>query len=216
MQNGTEDKSNIPARSNDDVLPPLAVRLTMKVMRLIFTGKMFAYSFVPFPPFKLLTFDNTVGWFVAYSAIVSIWGFAVWMERGYRHKINLLPPRCTKIRCSRCNTRIRSPNWFKYKNWLYFFLLYVSLTISNLRIQLASFMTEMSRRGISVPGTKDPGKRDYLGLIIPMRFIGAFIHYMTANLFKEYYLHNGPLEKNDRRSTDEKTSENETLYLNLD
>ena len=72
-------------------------------------------------------------------------------------------------------------------------------------------MTEMSRRGISVPGTEDPSKRDYLGLIIPMRFIGAFIHYMTANLFKEYYLHNGPLEKNDRPSTDEKTSENETL-----
>lgn len=109
------------------------------------------------------------------------------------------------------NTRIRSPNWFKYKNWLYFFLLYVSLTTSNLIIQLASFMTEMSRRGISVPGTEDPSKRDYLGLIIPMRFIGAFIHYMTANLFKEYYLHNGPLEKNDRPSTDEKTSENETL-----
>ncbi|CAD6649821.1 HN1_G0024860.mRNA.1.CDS.1 [Saccharomyces cerevisiae] len=211
MQNGTEDKSNIPARSNDDVLPPLAVRLTMKVMRLIFIGKMFEYSFVPFLPFSLLTFDSNVGWFIAYSAIVSIWGFAVWMERAYRNKINLQPPRCTKIICSRCNTRIKSPKWFKYKNWLYFFLLYVSLTTSNLIIQLASFITEMSRQGISVPGMKKPDNTDYSVLIMSMRIIGALIHYMTAHLFKEYYLHNGPLEKNDRTSTDEKTSENETL-----
>ncbi|CAI5006151.1 CFC_HP_G0006680.mRNA.1.CDS.1 [Saccharomyces cerevisiae] len=139
-------------------------------MRLIFIAKMLQYSFLPFSPFNLLNFDNSisVSWFITYSVIVSIWGFAVWIEGAYRHKINLQPPRCTKIRCSRCNTRIRSPNWFKYKNWLYFFLLYVSLTTSNLIIQLASFMTEMSRRGISVPGTKKPGNRVYLSVIILM------------------------------------------------
>ncbi|CAI6456147.1 AKR_HP2_G0026250.mRNA.1.CDS.1 [Saccharomyces cerevisiae] len=139
-------------------------------MRLIFIAKMLQYSFLPFSPFNLLNFDNSisVSWFIAYSAIVSIWGFAVWMERAYRNKINLQPPRCTKIICSRCNTRIKSPKWFKYKNWLYFFLLYVSLTISNLRIQLAFFITEMSRQGISVPGMKKPGNRVYLSVIILM------------------------------------------------
>lgn len=170
MQTIKEGKWTIPALRKDAVLPPLAIRITIKTMRLIFIAKMLQCSFLPFSPFNLLNFDNSisVSWFITYSVIVSIWGFAVWIEGAYRNKINLQLPRCTKIKCSRYNTRIKSPKWFNCKNWMHFFLLYLFLTASNLIVQLAYFSKEMCSQGINVPGTKKPGNRVYLSVIILM------------------------------------------------
>ena len=71
----------------------------------------------------------------------------------------------------------------------------------------------MSNQGINVPGTAKPGHRDYSSLAIQMGVIVALIHLMTAHVFKEYYLHNGPLETGDRTSTDEKKSASEEAII---
>ncbi|CAI4039728.1 SMKI09G1365 [Saccharomyces mikatae IFO 1815] len=213
MQNVKEERSTIRALSKDVVSPPLAVRLTIKAMQILFIGKMFRYSFLPFLPFNLFTFDNSIMWFIAYSVIVSIWGFAVWMERAYRNKINLQPPRCTKIKCSRCKTKKKYPKWFKYKQWMNIFLLYVSLTVFNLAIQTSFFIKEMCVQGVKLPGGREPKCESYPGAIILFEGILVLIHSMTAHVFKEYYLHNGPLETGDRTPSDEKKSASEEAIL---
>ena len=142
------------------------------------------------------------------------------MERAYRNKINLQPPRCTKITCSRCNTRRKHPKWFKYKNWTYFFLLYLSLTLFNLFMQIAYFAKELDSRGELFLEKKTPNNDDYLVAIVLLAFvllatvvIFVVIHWATAHVFQEYYLHNGPLETGDSTSTDEKKSANERAII---
>lgn len=60
-------------------------------MRLTFMVKMFEHSFVPNAIFIAFSDYAEVRFFMAYSAIVSAWGFLVWMEKAYRNKKNLQP-----------------------------------------------------------------------------------------------------------------------------
>ena len=108
------------------------------------------------------------------------------MEKGYRYKKNIQPSRCTRIRCSRCDTKKKHPKWSKYKFCLQFFLLYVSLASFNIFIQWQPIGDEIFHK-------------EELGRVplYPFLFGAALIHLLTFHLFKEYYLHNGPLETND-------------------
>ncbi|CAI4036935.1 hypothetical protein SMKI_16G2320 [Saccharomyces mikatae IFO 1815] len=211
MQNIKVGRSGIPAIQKDTVLPSLAVRLTTKVMRLLFIAKMLQYSFISF---KLWTPDTDINWIIAYSVIVSIWGFAVWMERSYRNKMNLQPPRCTKIRCSRCNTRKRYPKLFKCKQWVYFLLLFVTLTLFNFVVQLAYTAKEMITSGVDIRyEEKKIGEDEITPLLLLSLATGALIHLMIARTFKNYYLHNGPFETDNETYADEKQSVSEKVII---
>ncbi|CAI4053848.1 SKDZ16G3305 [Saccharomyces kudriavzevii ZP591] len=192
--------------NKDDTSPSLAIRLTTRAMRLLFFLKMFQYTFLEFELlFVLPNGSAKLIAYVVYSIFVSAWGFLVWAERGYRN--NLQPSRCTKIKCSCCNSRKKHPRWFKYKNWMYFLLLYLSLVLVNFMIQLFFTGIKMVRQGIDIISRRH-GKNvtcEEISSFIWQFHIGAvLIHFMTSRLFKNYYLHNGPFEADDRSITNEK------------
>ncbi|CAI4043697.1 hypothetical protein SKDZ_10G1515 [Saccharomyces kudriavzevii ZP591] len=167
--------------TKNDISSSLVFRFTTKVTRLLFILKMFQHTFLPF---GLFVEDYNANWIVGYSAIVSIWGFAVWMERAYRNKMNQLLSQCTKIKCSRCDTCKKHPELFKCKYGMYFFLLYVSLTFSNILIQFILIKGSLRKRGIFYKIVS------YVA-VMPFQITSMIIHLMTAYLFKVYYLHNG-------------------------
>ncbi|CAI4053857.1 uncharacterized protein SKDI_16G3325 [Saccharomyces kudriavzevii IFO 1802] len=194
--------------NKDDTSPSLAIRLTTRAMRLLFLLKMFQYTFLEFELlFVLPNGSAKLIAYVVYSIFVSAWGFLVWAERGYRNKMNLQPSRCTKIKCSCCNSRKKHPRWFKYKNWMYFLLLYLSLVYVNYMTQLLLTGKRVVSEGIHFFLGRH-GKYvtcEEISSYIWQLHIGAvLIHFKTSRLFKNYYLHNGPFEADDRSITNEK------------
>lgn len=75
MKSIGEGSAKVTITEKDEAPPPLAIRLTTKAMRWIFLVKMLEHSIVPDAIFFTFVFEHPEKYIVAYSAIVSAWGF---------------------------------------------------------------------------------------------------------------------------------------------
>ncbi|CAI2003848.1 hypothetical protein SEUBUCD646_0G03250 [Saccharomyces eubayanus] len=194
MESAKQSDNNDGSTAKDEVPPPLLIRFTTKAMRLFFIVDMLGRTMTPSSTLTCFSNKGLLYWSIAYSAIISAWGFLVWMERAYRKKRNLQPSRCTKIICSRCDTIKKHPRWFKYKYGLYFLLTYVAQTWLVWMIQVSPFFIEH---------TIDEGREE--PSFVPVTVSIMMAHMMTVYLFKVYYLHIDLLKMNSSSVADKES-----------